>query len=239
MLSCTMLYRLKRQKTLPEKDARVVFMQIMSGLRYLNRPLSYNAPSTGAPATTVAGASDAASAAMGGGVSAVMGGGVGDAVQEDRGTGRHSPNRSVTGGLGAEGPYGGRASKKLSIIHFDLKPANILFDEAGDVKITDFGLSKIIDESSEGTSVELTSQGAGTYWYLPPECFAKGCGPNAPKISSKVDVWSAGIIFYQMLYGTRPYGEGRTQENVWNEGLIYNASAVQFPSTAARQRQSV
>ena len=49
--------------------------------------------------------------------------------------------------------------------------ANILFDEMGDAKITDFGLSKIIDDSHDGTSMELTSQGAGTYWYLPPECF--------------------------------------------------------------------
>jgi serine/threonine protein kinase len=95
-----------------------------------------------------------------------------------------------------------------------MKPANILFDEMGDAKITgnafivmcfaycrgplcpasihflsvsvcpvarfrhaDFGLSKIIDDSHEGTSMELTSQGAGTYWYLPPECFAKGDEP--------------------------------------------------------------
>lgn len=47
---------------------------------------------------------------------------------------------------------------------------------------TDFGLSKIIDDSAEGTSVELTSQGAGTYWYLPPECFAKGV--EAPRYST-------------------------------------------------------
>ena len=97
----------------------------------------------------------------------------------------------------------------------------------GDVKITDFGLSKVIDETNEGTSMELTSQGAGTYWYLPPECFAKG--PQPPRISSKVDVWSAGVIFYQMLYGIRPFGEGKSQETVWSEGLILN-SKVEFPS---------
>lgn len=75
---------------------------------------------------------------------------------------------------GLSTPNNVNPSKRRSIIHYDLKPANILFDEMGDVKITDFGLAKIIDETNEGTSMELTSQGAGTYWYLPPECFDKG-----------------------------------------------------------------
>lgn len=132
----------------------------------------------------------------------------------------------------------------------------MLFDENGDVKITDFGLSKIVDDScGDGHSMELTSQGAGTYWYvalrcvacicvapstglvclidigcatreggrggrlhtnkskrppcrhsflwshttnryLPPECFVMGSSP--PRISSKVDVWALGVIFYQV-----------------------------------------
>ena len=117
-------------------------------------------------------------------------------------------------------------SSTKSIIHYDLKPANILFDEMGDVKITDFGLSKIMDSQSEGTSMELTSQGAGTYWYLPPECFEEN-----PRISTKVDVWSTGVIFYQMLFGKRPFGEGRSQESILQQGIIRRATQVDFPDT--------
>ena len=74
---------------------------------------------------------------------------------------------------------------------------------SGDIKITDFGLSKIMDSDNYDPEhgMELTSQGAGTYWYLPPECFVVGKTP--PKISSKVDVWSIGVIFYQCLYGKK------------------------------------
>ena len=92
------------------------------------------------------------------------------------------------------------------IIHNDFIPGNILLTGgtvSGDIKITDFGLSKIMDSENYNPDhgMDLTSQGAGTYWYLPPECFVVGKTP--PKISSKVDVWSLGVIFYQCLYGKK------------------------------------
>ncbi|KAM4096300.1 hypothetical protein ACJW30_08G094800 [Castanea mollissima] len=116
------------------------------------------------------------------------------------------------------------------IIHYDLKPGNVLFDELGVAKVTDFGLSKIVEEDVGSQGMELTSQGAGTYWYLPPECFELS---KTPLISSKVDVWSAGILFYQMLFGRRPFGHDQTQERILREDTIIKARKVEFPSRPA------
>uniref|UniRef100_A0A3Q1EK20 non-specific serine/threonine protein kinase n=1 Tax=Acanthochromis polyacanthus TaxID=80966 RepID=A0A3Q1EK20_9TELE len=114
------------------------------------------------------------------------------------------------------------------IIHYDLKPGSLI-DNLCEIKITDFGLSKIMDDDSYNSAdgMELTSQGAGTYWYLPPECFVVGKEP--PKISNKVDVWSVGVIFYQSLYGRKPFGHNQSQQDILQENTILKATEVQFP----------
>ncbi|KAL3241961.1 hypothetical protein MRX96_021626 [Rhipicephalus microplus] len=125
---------------------------------------------------------------------------------------------------------------KPPIIHYDLKPGNILLGSgslSGEIKITDFGLSKIMDDDnySPEYGMDLTSQGAGTYWYLPPECFVVGKTP--PKISSKVDVWSVGVIFYQCLYGKKPFGHNQSQATILEENTILKATDVEFPAKPA------
>ena len=109
------------------------------------------------------------------------------------------------------------------VIHYDLKPQNILFHN-GVAKVSDFGLCKVMDGNA--TRVELTSQGVGTYWYLPPECFQ----PASATISTKVDVWSAGVIYYEMLFGVKPFGQDCSQERIWKEGVMLRAHSLEFPA---------
>eukprot|EP01083_Nonionella_stella_P039957 108665_1 len=113
------------------------------------------------------------------------------------------------------------------IIHYDLKPGNLLYHK-GHIKITDFGLSKRMEQ--EDDSIELTSKGAGTYWYLPPECFE--CDPHDEPvmITPAVDIWSAGVIFFQLLYGTRPFGNDLSQESILRRQTILSAHCVIFPN---------
>ena len=108
------------------------------------------------------------------------------------------------------------------IIHYDLKPQNILFNNL-EVKLTDFGLAKIIDSNSNFT--DLTSQGTGTYFYLPPECFIIG---DNVKINEKVDIWSLGIIVYEMLFGNKPFSNNLSQNKYVKEKIYENMKNLSF-----------
>lgn len=118
-------------------------------------------------------------------------------------------------------------NQSAPIIHYDLKPGNLLYKN-GRIKLTDFGLAKIMEK--ERDSIELTSQGAGTYWYLPPECFRTVSNGQSIYITPKVDIWSGGVIFYQMLFGKRPFGDNMSQDSILSNRTILNAHQVHFPS---------
>jgi tousled-like kinase len=115
--------------------------------------------------------------------------------------------------------------QRQKIIHYDLKPANILFHQ-GVWKICDFGLSKIMNE--DAADISLTSQGAGTYWYLPPECLQRD---GEHRISTAVDVWSCGVIFFELLYGKKPFGHGKVPSQILSENLMgqWDGATLEFP----------
>jgi len=83
---------------------------------------------------------------------------------------------------------------KQNVIHRDLKPDNILFDSQYNIKIADFGLS---EEFIPGEKLKTF---CGTPEYMAPEVF-KGQNFDGPK----VDVWSLGVMLYEMLTATIPF----------------------------------
>jgi tRNA A-37 threonylcarbamoyl transferase component Bud32 len=87
------------------------------------------------------------------------------------------------------------------ILHRDIKPENILLDTKGRVKIADFGIAKLVGEDQ--TSVTLTNTGAalGTPHYMAPEQFEKPA-----TVDHRADIYSLGVVFYEMLTGELPIG---------------------------------
>ncbi|MEE9326860.1 MAG: bifunctional protein-serine/threonine kinase/phosphatase [Cocleimonas sp.] len=93
-----------------------------------------------------------------------------------------------------------RAMHRLEMIHQDLKPDNILLDKNNTLKIIDFGSTKI-SGLAEIKSVLEHQQIVGTANYSAPEYFKGESGTN------RSDIYSLGVIAYEMLTGKLPYGE--------------------------------
>jgi eukaryotic-like serine/threonine-protein kinase len=85
------------------------------------------------------------------------------------------------------------------IIHRDIKPENILIDVRGEVKIADFGLAKLMDQSA--TSIPLTGrwERVGTPDYMAPELIL-----GSDVVDQRADIYSLGVVFYEMLTGELP-----------------------------------
>ena len=83
------------------------------------------------------------------------------------------------------------------VIHCDLKPANILVDGAGRVRVIDFGISRTLEHESKGGG-EAT--GAGTAQYMSPE----QCMPGAV-VDTRSDVYSLGVVLYEVLCEAMPH----------------------------------
>jgi len=89
------------------------------------------------------------------------------------------------------------------IVHRDIKPENILLDRKGRVKIADFGLAKLLGASVQQDPYTLTGprQVLGTPHYMAPEQFER---PGT--VDHRADIYSMGVVFYEMLTGELPLG---------------------------------
>ena len=87
--------------------------------------------------------------------------------------------------------------KEKHQIHRDIKPANILMNTAGVVKLTDFGISR----SLENNQIYLKTF-VGSRSYMSPERI------TGKKYSYSSDIWSLGLVIYELATGKEPYGEG-------------------------------
>jgi len=92
------------------------------------------------------------------------------------------------------------------VIHRDIKPANILISKVGVVKLVDFGVSTSLENETEE---DLTRVGMtiGTPSYLAPEQIA-----NAKNRDKRTDIYSMGVMFYEMVVGKKPFQGGFTPE---------------------------
>jgi predicted Ser/Thr protein kinase len=87
------------------------------------------------------------------------------------------------------------------IVHRDIKPENILIDKKGRVKVADFGLAKLLGRTPDELSLTGTGQLMGTLGYMAPEQLQE-----AHSVDHRADIYSLGVVFYEMLTGKLPIG---------------------------------
>ena len=110
-----------------------------------------------------------------------------------------------------------------SIIHRDIKPANILLDE-NEAKISDFGFARFVIDSGMESLCNFTT--IGTPLYMSPQILAN------EQFSSKCDIWSLAMMYFEMLYGKTPWN-GNSPNQLLNN---INAIKLSFPAKPTRSR---
>ncbi|XP_058083154.1 serine/threonine-protein kinase VIK-like isoform X2 [Magnolia sinica] len=121
--------------------------------------------------------------------------------------GKLDPHTAVAYGLDiARGMNYLHQRKPNAIIHRDLTPRNILLDEAGHLKVTNFGLSKILQEEYAYSPYKMTG-GTGSYRYMAPEVYRR------ESYGKSVDVFSFALILHEMFQG-KPANQAEAPEAV-------------------------
>jgi len=86
-----------------------------------------------------------------------------------------------------------------AIVHRDMKPENVLISDEGMVKVADFGIARLMDDTGIGGTATKTGTTVGTPQYMSPEQVASS------KVDGRSDLYSAGIMFYELVVGQPPF----------------------------------
>jgi predicted Ser/Thr protein kinase/capsular polysaccharide biosynthesis protein len=87
------------------------------------------------------------------------------------------------------------------IVHRDIKPENVLVDKQGRAKIADFGLAKLLGKEPPGERLTRSAEVMGTPQYMAPEQLERPL-----EVDHRADIYSLGVVFYEMLTGELPLG---------------------------------
>lgn len=115
------------------------------------------------------------------------------------------------------------------VIHRDLKPGNILVSKNSIPKLLDFGIAKLIDEDLADNNDNLTRTGV---WHLTPE-YASPEQIKGEKITTASDIYSLGVLLYQILTGKQPYKISTNSPAAISK--IITEEKVQLPSESVKQ----
>ena len=111
------------------------------------------------------------------------------------------------------------------IVHRDLKPSNILVSADGEVHLLDFGIAKLLDDPQEPIEHTRTGLRPFTLHYAAPEQV------RGEPVSTRTDVYSLGVVLYELLTGQKPYRLKRESSAQWEDAIL--AAEPQRPSLAA------